>query len=604
MTLAASRLQQGAVDEAIQIARDITDRWPEASEGWHIWALGQAAKGDAAGAEPLFRQAMRCAPRNPHVLANLATALRRLGRQEEAITLWEQALHLSPEFGQAWLDLGLGRLDAGAVEAACTSLQHATRLLPNSANAWLGLGCALHAARRLPEAASALRKTVSLAPLSAIGWGHLGAVLRELGHAAEALTCCVEAERLGGASPELLDARAGILLDLGRVAEATATARELSARHPRFLQGQVTLARVLWEYEGARREGETPLSAMEHAVRTYPHDRSLRLAYAQLLSKTGQPEAALSHLAMLRREEDHPVLQRIHADTLELLDRCDESAPIYERLCRADDAGDPSLLHAHARHLLKTGRWQAAAEVAERAIARDPGDQEAWAYLGIAWRLLGDAREDWLCDYDRLVTCVEVDLPRNYADMEAFLASLEASLMPMHQATHEPMEQSLRGGSQTPGNLFGRTEPPIVAAASAMQATANRWVQELEHATDHPFLQHVGRSVRLAGAWSVKLQANGRHANHIHQFGWISSAFYVSLPPAITESSRLGTWQGCIQFGQPPEELQLGLPPRRVIRPLPGHVVLFPSYLWHGTTPFEGPDARLTIASDMVPGCD
>lgn len=31
-------------------------------------------------------------------------------------------------------------------------------------------------------------------------------------------------------------------------------------------------------------------------------------------------------------------------------------------------------------------------------------------------------------------------------------------------------------------------------------------------------------------------------------------------------------------------------------------LVLFPSYLWHGTKPFAGEQHRTTIASDVVPG--
>lgn len=81
----------------------------------------------------------------------------------------------------------------------------------------------------------------------------------------------------------------------------------------------------------------------------------------------------------------------------------------------------------------------------------------------------------------------------------------------------------------------------------------------------------------------------------------MSSAFYVSLPPSVRSQSAAGGQAGCIQFGQPPLELGLGLPPRRVIRPEPGKLALFPSYMWHGTVPFEDTQPRITIAFDMVP---
>ena len=37
------------------------------------------------------------------------------------------------------------------------------------------------------------------------------------------------------------------------------------------------------------------------------------------------------------------------------------------------------------------------------------------------------------------------------------------------------------------------------------------------------------------------------------------------------------------------------------VRPEPGLLALFPSYMWHGTVPFGGEEPRLTIAFDIVP---
>jgi hypothetical protein len=58
---------------------------------------------------------------------------------------------------------------------------------------------------------------------------------------------------------------------------------------------------------------------------------------------------------------------------------------------------------------------------------------------------------------------------------------------------------------------------------------------------------------------------------------------------------------GCLQFGEPPTELGLGLGPRRIIKPRAGRLVLFPSYLWHGTLPFTDDAPRMTVAFDVVP---
>jgi hypothetical protein len=59
--------------------------------------------------------------------------------------------------------------------------------------------------------------------------------------------------------------------------------------------------------------------------------------------------------------------------------------------------------------------------------------------------------------------------------------------------------------------------------------------------------------------------------------------------------------QGWIKFGEPAFKVTLKDPIRRAIQPRPGRLVLFPSYMWHGTVPFRDAQARTTIAFDVVP---
>jgi hypothetical protein len=84
----------------------------------------------------------------------------------------------------------------------------------------------------------------------------------------------------------------------------------------------------------------------------------------------------------------------------------------------------------------------------------------------------------------------------------------------------------------------------------------------------------------------------------MHPEGWISSALYVALPDEVQNGEEQA---GHIQFGVPMSELGLDLPPKRVVRPEVGTLVLFPSYMWHGTIPFTSEQARITVAFDLIP---
>ena len=56
-----------------------------------------------------------------------------------------------------------------------------------------------------------------------------------------------------------------------------------------------------------------------------------------------------------------------------------------------------------------------------------------------------------------------------------------------------------------------------------------------------------------------------------------------------------------IKFGEPSFDVPLKDAIRRAIQPRPGHLVLFPSYMWHGTIPFQAAQNRTTIAFDAIP---
>jgi uncharacterized protein (TIGR02466 family) len=150
--------------------------------------------------------------------------------------------------------------------------------------------------------------------------------------------------------------------------------------------------------------------------------------------------------------------------------------------------------------------------------------------------------------------------------------------------TH-PVGQSLRHGSQTLRSLLDYPDPEIRALFPALDAPIRRHIAAMgEGAEDY----------EIAGAWSVRLNREGFHTNHVHPEGWLSSAFYVRTP---AESRGQEGW---IKFGEPGTPTQPALGPERLVKPEPGLLVLFPSYMWHGTVPITGEETRLTCAFDLA----
>jgi uncharacterized protein (TIGR02466 family) len=143
--------------------------------------------------------------------------------------------------------------------------------------------------------------------------------------------------------------------------------------------------------------------------------------------------------------------------------------------------------------------------------------------------------------------------------------------------------------------LLYSDEPAIKAFFRAIDAPIRDYMSAIGTGDDPLRARNTG-AYRIKGAWSVRLRASDYHIDHIHPQGWLSSAFYVETPSAV-ERDR----QGWLGFGRPIFRTRPALEPERWVRPEPGRLVLFPSYLWHGTAPFASDETRLSLAFDVLP---
>jgi len=88
----------------------------------------------------------------------------------------------------------------------------------------------------------------------------------------------------------------------------------------------------------------------------------------------------------------------------------------------------------------------------------------------------------------------------------------------------------------------------------------------------------------------------------MHPLGWLSAVYYVALPDDMSSADEHAGW---LEFGRPPDRVACRKqPPTRLIEPAAGKLVMFPSWLWHSTRPFESRQQqgqRISIAFDVMP---
>lgn len=424
------------------------------------------------------------------------------------------------------------------------------------------------------EALKSFAEAAALAPTDAsIAHGRARVAL-EAGVPATELF--VRALRLAPSDPQVYIGLNAARIAEGRVEEAERELDRVLERSPMFLDGHRQLAQL----RSLRGRREHAFDSLERAIAANPRVPALWQALCDL-------QVLGEEYALLKRTIERAGVAAIPSEALRTY------AFIAASELGETEGADALLTSEIAaawrvRHYLRSGRIDEASKLIESELG-SPRAADMWPYAQTTWRMSGDPRLEWLTGDPNLVSVT--DLSEGLDEIPGFADRLRS----LHEVSGRYLNQSVRGGSQTDGPLFSRLEPEIRALRSLIGSAVEHYAEDLRSLPDgHPTKLRPGNRVRFSGSWSVRLVDGGFHANHVHPQGWISSALYVSLP------QQLGEGEGWLTLGEPPADLGLDLPPTRMIEPKVGQLVLFPSWMFHGTRPFPAGE-RLTVAFDVAP---
>ncbi len=454
---------------------------------------------------------------------------------------------------------------------------------------------ALKLAHRHEEALAVDRRAAEAFPASGAAWHNLASTLGELGRGHEALEALAKGFAIGLDSPLSWQVKARAHVACGDLAAAETAYREASARAPNLAPLAAEAADFLWMARGDLAAAQAPLDRAFHAGAP---PAPLLLAKAKLLASAGDREQAAN---LLDRAAAHlPDEPRLVVAAAQAALEAGRLADAERHARRAESLApeDPAVLVQSTIVSLALGRTDSAQAGMRKALARSPLDQSVLAWAATAARAAGDPLYAQLCDYEGMVGVYDLEPPPGWASRADYLQDLTAALDRHHVMMEHPSAQSLRHGTQTTYRLSGSAEPAIQAFFKAIDKPLREHIAGLGTGGD-PLRRRNRGGYRIVGAWSVRLREGGFHLDHMHHEGWISSAFYVETPDgALDREGR----QGWLRLGQPPFPTVPELPAERFVRPKPGRLVLFPSYMWHGTVPFHIKERRTTIAFDLLPG--
>ena len=584
---AYSDIQSGRYDSALSRLSALQKSQSRAPDVWRLSAMAARKSGAPDQAELWLKTALKLDPRNPEGWNALGLAQDDQGRSEDALASFQKALDIRQDFTPAAINAGRVLLRLSRVDAALSVLapfkhdKRARQIQAQVVHKRSGPGQALEIYNELLRAAPTDPQCLYGQSLCLI----------ELGACEEALPGLMALSQ-GGFAPAHY-ALFTALARLKRFDEAF-QAIQLSLRanpaDDKALHGGAQLLYMTGREEQIRPFFETLIAASGEAAAVYA-------VYLDVLVQM-EAFAEARHVCSRAIERFGDAVWLVNRRlAIEIEARDSHAAHEIATALPAALHDAPELRGNLVRSYLMNGAYASSAPLIEAGVKANPEDRFWRALEAVQFRGVGDeAGYGDLLDLDAFTRTTQLEPPSHYANLAAFNTELARVLRDMHDFSAAPLDQSLRSGTQTPTDLRHSKAPVIRDFFAMVEGAFEAYRQSLSPLEGHPLLGAIPDSFELVGAWSVRLGPGGRHVNHVHPEGWVSSVYYVDVPPQLADSPDREGW---LKFCEPPFPVP-GQAPQKYVEPKAGELTLFPSYAWHGTVPIRSGE-RLTIAFDIAP---
>ena len=290
------------LDEALNLAKEATDRFPLIGHLWHdlatvlrarndtdgrIAALqtastvdptngfpireladAHASRGDFQKARTLLETAISRAPLDNYSHGCLADIEWRLGEKDAALKRLQHALKLNPGYTWAWNTLRDWSAELNTPQLAADLARELTQQRPADAKAWMTLARTLDGPSRREERLAAVEKAIALDGFHAEAHDFRATTLYYLKRVPEAREACLPPQ-FGANIPSTLRGRAAwIEAESGDKKKAIALIREALAKDPLYLWGWTRLA----DWSETLEDYPAYLEAAERLVQISPQD--------------------------------------------------------------------------------------------------------------------------------------------------------------------------------------------------------------------------------------------------------------------------------------------------------------------------------------------
>lgn len=558
-------------------------------------ATAQRRLGQLAASQRNFSRGLALYPQHAPLHNSLGNLLLAMAQPQQALAHLSQVIQLDPSNTDGYYNSARAYQQLAEPRKMLQFAETAHQMNPSDINIAIFLAEGWVAQQDVTRASALYQQMLAAYPQDVKLLNNFANLQRKQGHMPEAITLLERA--VVSNSAVVWGNLAACYALVAEFAKAFTCYQRALAAAPEQTQLYLEYAHLLWQ-QGATE----PFAHIEARLASQPHDVQLRIEYIRILLKIDQLARASAWLPdLLQQAPERTDVQLLAAHVYRDQANYSEALRYAEQaVSHAQPAERWSAQRELGYTLLALQQGEAAKAVFLQQVATAPHDQGGWTFLSSAYRLCqDDAQYARLCNY-ALVHVTSLGASADHSDTPHvfpadFNRQLALMLPQLHVNQRAPIGLSLAHGSQTFENIFDRNEPLLQQLRDMILGKARAYIKTLTADPTHPFLSRLSETLKFQGSWSVLLRDQGFHKSHFHSMGWLSGVYYVDVPAAVAEQGQGWLMFGKVDIPNYPEGYDYALKPQA------GMLVLFPSYMWHGTIPFHSASNRLTVAFDLVP---
>lgn len=178
---------QGQLAAAVEQAKTILEKYPNAFEVWNILGAAYKGLGEIDEASRAFRKVTELNPKYADGFSNLGAVLHDQGKANQAIDAYNRAISLKPYNASSYYNMGVTLQEQGKLEEAIEAYKKVLSIKSDNTSALSNMATSLRDQGKLEEAITAYLKLLHIEPNQADVYNGIGITRLDQGDLEEAI---------------------------------------------------------------------------------------------------------------------------------------------------------------------------------------------------------------------------------------------------------------------------------------------------------------------------------------------------------------------------------------------------------------------------------